>query len=126
MGLTLAEYRGACALARPWLGTPIPRQLNPHEPTGLACGIYLAVGRSQATGELQVFYVGKADRRPDGDVADRVADHLRDPDRRAFFTRIMVVPLVADVPTREVTKIEGDIARFFGVPMLSKAVPRRR
>ena len=68
--LTLDEYRGACRLARPWLATPIERFLDPSRATGVQCGIYLAVAPSPATQERQVYYVGKADRRPGGDVAD--------------------------------------------------------
>jgi hypothetical protein len=38
----------------------------------------------------------------------------------------MVVVLRDDVPEKEVTRIEGDVARYFGVSTLSLATPRRR
>jgi len=38
---------------------------------------------------------------------------------------VTVVPLNEATPPDEMARIEGDIARYFGVPPLCRAVPRR-
>ena len=77
----------------------------------------IAVAPSPATRERQVYYIGKADRRPDGDVAERLADHLADDTKRPLFRGVMVVPLSDVTSEKEVTRFEGDVARYFGVPI---------
>lgn len=123
---TASEYATACRLAGRWLDGSRPALLRPDRQTGVTCGIYIALARSAGTGELRPLYVGKADRRPDGDMAERIAGHRRGDGRRLLFTWIAVIPLRADVPEEEILRIEGDIARHLGVPLLCRAVPRKR
>jgi hypothetical protein len=122
--LTAAEYRAACVLAGTWLLRSLPTMLLPDQPTGVRCAIYIAA-QKQRLG-WRATYVGRADRRPAGDVIERVAVHRRDPARRAAFERVMIVPLHDDVPSSEITRIEGAIARYFGCPRLCRAIPRKR
>lgn len=124
--LTVSEYRAACSYAGSWLETECLALLVPGTPTGSACAVYMLCSSCPLTGYPRVAYVGKADRRrAGGDVADRVVEHLRSA-KAPLVNWVSIIPLHAETPPAQVENIEGKIARYFGVPLLCKAVPEGR
>jgi hypothetical protein len=124
--LTVREYRAACSYAGCWLERERPGLLSPGTPTGSPCAIYLLCSSCPLTGHPRVVYVGKADRRrTGGDVADRLSEHLRSA-KAPLVNSVAVIPLRYKTPPAEVGSIEGRIARYFGVPLLCRAVPEGR
>jgi hypothetical protein len=123
--MTRPEYSAAAAYAGEWLKEPWPELRPLRKLTGLACGIYILCYRNPLSGRPTVAYVGKADRRiSGGDISDRWREHLKTPKARLVRWGT-VIPLRQDTPAGEVTRIEGDVARYFGVPPLCRAVPHR-
>jgi hypothetical protein len=126
--ITIAEYRGSASYAGEWLARERPALLPVGSTTDVACGIYLICTPCPRTGAPLVNYVGKADRRKRaGDVSERLAEHRRTP-KAPLMRWVAIVPLRDCTPPDEVARIEGDIARYFGVPRLCRSVPggRRR
>lgn len=124
--LTVREYRAACSYAGSWLEREHLALLAPGAPTGSACAIYLLCSSCPRDGYPRVSYVGRADRRrAGGDVADRVAEHLLSA-RAPLVNGFAVIPLRSETPPSQVGSIEGKVARYFGVPLLCKAVPEGR
>jgi len=124
--LTVREYRAACSYAGSWLEREHLALLPPGTPTNSSCAIYLLCSSCPLTGHPRVSYVGKADRRRGGgDVADRLLEHLRSA-KAPLVNWVAVIPLHAETPPAQVGSIEGRIARYFGVPLLCRAVPEGR
>lgn len=95
-----------------------------HEVARVHCGIYIGLRESPVAGYISKTYVGKA-VRDNGDVTDRIAEHVRS--KRAHrFRWFMVVPLKETTPPDRVFAVEGDIARYLGLPRYSLAIPRKR
>jgi hypothetical protein len=67
----------------------------------------------------------RAARRGGGDVADRLVEHLRSA-KAPLVNWVDVIPLNTDTPPAQVRSIEGKVARYFGVPLLCKAIPDGR
>ena len=125
VALTDLEYRAACGYAGRWLAGERPELIPAGGPTGESVGVYLLSAPCPQTGRPRVLYVGRADRaHTGGDVADRVSSHLRS-SKEPAIAWVTVIPLSKETPAEEIARIEGDIARYFGVPRLCRAVPRR-
>jgi hypothetical protein len=123
--MTLARYRSICALVGPALDHPLPVVHDPGALCAWPVGIYALGHRHPTTGQFVIDYVGSAVRRG-GDVAHRIRDHLRVPDRRARFTGQVVVPLKAHLSTCEVRRLEGIVTRALGTPLWCSSVPGGR
>jgi hypothetical protein len=124
--LTRREYSAAASYAGSWLKEERPKLLPLSAFAGEACGVYILCGRDPVNRRPVVMYIGKADRRMSGgDVSARWQDHLKS-EKAQVVRGAAVIPLAADTPPAEVTQIEGDVARYFGVPRLCRAVPRKR
>jgi hypothetical protein len=124
--MTQPEYAAGAAYAGEWLKEQRPELRPLTALTGESCGIYILCYRNPITGRPTAAYVGKADRRiSGGDIADRWREHLKTPKGRLVRWGA-VIPLAGDTPPDEVTRIEGEVARYFGVPRLCRAVPRKK
>lgn len=119
--LTLAEYRAACRYADPWLAGEQWGFIDPREVTNAEPGIYVLTTPCSATSRPRVCYVGKADHS----IADRLGAHLNS-EKAPLVRWTTVIPVVDYAPAAEVQRIEGDVARYFGVPRLCRAVPGGR
>ncbi len=69
-------------------------------------------------------YVGSVSRGPGG-LADRLAEHLDDPAKRACWHTVWVVPLRPETGVAEVRRIEGVVGAHLG-PYLSHRLPIAR
>lgn len=84
-----------------------------------AVAVYVAVGV-----DGRVLYVGSVVRRADPKaVANRLAEHLRQPQRLAAWNSLYLIPLREDTPLEVVRRIEGRIGAHLA-PGMSKALPR--
>lgn len=124
--LTRPEYRAACSYAEPWLAGERWGLMEIGGLTGQTRGVYLLTAPCPISGRPRVCYVGKADRTAGrGDVGERIAEHLKG-SKGPLVRWATVIPLLDAAPASEVLRIEGDVARYFGVPRLCRAVPGGR
>lgn len=86
--------------------------------------IYMLGHRHPASGALIIDYVGSAIRYPDASA--RIREHLRDKTKRERFTCQVILPLRKDLPSEEVRRLEGIVARMLGIPRWCQRVPRGR
>jgi hypothetical protein len=111
-------YRVLCAYADSYLLRPHPwpiPAISPF-PVHFTTAVYIAVGPD---GQCQ--YVGSA-WRPNGAMSERIAEHLRDPVKRATWHAIWVIPLQPDMPRAEVRRLEGVVGAHLR-PRQSRRLP---
>lgn len=85
-------------------------------------GVYLLGHRDPRSPHFTVDYVGSAVRR-NGDISDRIKEHLRDAERRERFSNQVIFPLKIDTGEPDARRLEGKIARALGVPAWCRRVP---
>lgn len=124
--LTPVEYAAACSYTGTWFAGERWGFTDVGETTGEARGVYLLTTPCTCSGRPRVVYVGKANRAgPDGDVAKRLDDHRRS-SNGPLIRWVTIIPVIEETPAGELLRIEGDVARYFGVPRLCRAVPGGR
>jgi hypothetical protein len=108
----LCSYAGlSLSSCHPW---PVPAVVP--FPVRAAAAVYVV---DDETGRC--CYVGSVRRGPGG-LADRLADHLGDPTKRARWHTVWVMPLRPETPVAEVRRIEGVVGAHLG-PYLSSRLP---
>jgi hypothetical protein len=121
---TATLYSAGARLIGGWLAEPVLKLVPVGRPCGYSVGLYALVGRGALGSDLRILYVGKTSRGPGTDIALRIHEHMRDVDKRNAATHYIVFPLVPDTPDWVIHRLEGDLARFFGVPRLCRRIPR--
>ena len=98
--VSLTKYAGvSLAWSHPW---PVPARVP--FPLNLEAAIYIAYGRDR-----HCRYVGSVARIDTGGLSSRIADHLRDSQKRETWTDLWVLPLKPDTPLVSIRKLEGVI-----------------
>ena len=111
----LCTYAGDALLwSHPW---PVPAALP--FPLAVASAVYVVLD-----GDGRCCYVGSV-RRVTGTLADRLAEHLADPVKRALWHTVRVVPLRPDVTATEARRVEGVVGAHLG-PYGSRQLPAPR
>ncbi|MER5336763.1 hypothetical protein [Micromonospora sp. NPDC002717] len=120
--LDAASYQLACDLAGAGLlrrlpaGETVLRVLTVGVWDNYTAGVYLAADRDN-----WIRYVGSAIRSGSDSVGDRIGEHMRC-GRADGWTRLMLVPLRADLSVDRVRRIEGVIGRVLR-PMDNHRLP---
>lgn len=109
----LLAYAGRSLLREhPWpirAGVPFP--LDPQAAVYLAC---------DTAGHC--LYVGSVARQAGSGLAARVAEHLADPNKRAAWDHLWVIPLRPETDVSHVRRIEGIVGAHIG-PSHNRRLP---
>lgn len=116
--MNLTTYRVLCAYAGPALSSPHPWPVSAVVPFPVKAAAAVYVIEDDAG---RCCYVGSVCRGP-GALADRLAEHLDDPYKRARWHRVWIIPLRLDTAVHEVRRIEGVVGAHLG-PYLSRRLP---
>lgn len=112
----ISSYAGRwLSWSHPW---PLPAVLP--FPLRVTAAVYVVID-----GEGRICYVGSVCRGPGSGLADRLAEHLDDPDKRARWQAVWVVPLRPHTAPAEVRRIEGVIGAHLQ-PYGSRRLPMPR
>lgn len=111
-------YRVLCTYAGSSLSWPHPWPVPAVVPfpAKAAAGIYIIEDDAG-----RCCYVGSVSRSSGG-FADRLAEHLDDPQKRAHWRRVWTIPLRPETAVQEVRRIEGVVGAHLG-PYLSRRLP---
>jgi hypothetical protein len=116
--MNLTTYRVLCGYAGPSLSSPHPWPVPAAVPFPIEAAAAVYIIEDDAG---KCCYVGSVSRGPCG-LADRLAEHLDDPYKRAHWHTVWVIRLQPETATPEVRRIEGVVGAHLG-PYLARRLP---